>query len=257
MRVSAITGVTMKLKRLIGRSLAEIGLLEPLRSVKRRLFGQEIKRDWDRCGQPVEIDAVYTVDGFEWRKRHAEEYKSFAKALWRAIQFGSLLDIGCGNGLLLDYLRKEQVQVMGVEGSSSAFDVMSAENRASVLQWDLRKTWSPEIRKQLAQPWDLVVCTEVAEHIEPEFEDVFLQNVVALVNRILVLSWSPDWDPNRGTPKQEHWNPRPIGYVKRKLGSMGLSYEPRMAKMLRHELKDQLKEFGWWAENVVVFRRDD
>ena len=244
-------------KSFINGVLAELGCLEPLRRAKQRAFGQRIARDRDRSGKPVDLDSMYGRDGFEWRSQYVADYVHFAEVLLQALHPESVIDLGCANALMINALRRHQVKVAGVEGSCAAFEEMSPEIRDAVLQWDLRKLWTPDLREELNGRWDVVVCTEVAEHLEPEYEDVFLSSVVSCVGRALVISWSPDWDRHRGTPLQEHWNPRTKGYVKRKLGSHGLRLDRNATRDFARQLETGLKKLTWWTENIMVFGKCD
>jgi 2-polyprenyl-3-methyl-5-hydroxy-6-metoxy-1,4-benzoquinol methylase len=82
----------------------------------------------------------------------------------------SVLDYGCGKGKLVDSLRKKYpaLKVRGFDPAVPAFNV-----------------------KPL--PMDLVTCTDVLEHVEPEYIDAVLQDIrnLARVGVVLVVACRP------------------------------------------------------------------
>ena len=84
-----------------------------------------------------------------------------------------VLDIGCGTGQWLDEYRKYDVLTKGIEGSVNAFIEMSEETKKIVLKWDLRD----EI-KERDYSVDFVQSFVVAEHIEEEYADTFINHLI-------------------------------------------------------------------------------
>ena len=88
--------------------------------------------------------------------------------------------------------------------------------KSRVHQLDLRENWSGYFYGNIKRKFEVVNFTEVAEHLRPEHEDVMINNVKMLVGKFLVMSWSDEWCPYKGTDKQEHFNPRSKKYVLKK-----------------------------------------
>ena len=84
-----------------------------------------------------------------------------------------VLDVGCGSGQWLDEYRKHNIKIKGIEGSSNARATMSDETKEVVAQWDLRDTIQEEDYNV-----DFAQSFEVAEHIEEEYADIFLHNLI-------------------------------------------------------------------------------
>ena len=58
----------------------------------------------------------------------------------------------------------------------------------------------------------MVTCIETGEHIDPEYVDVFINNLKKLTNKYLVISWASQGgvkDPGRD-PLCQHLNPLPL-----------------------------------------------
>ena len=69
--------------------------------------------------------------------------------------------------------------------------------------WDLRDSlenteWLKSIKEN--KLFDIVNCTEVGEHIDPDYAEIFLKNLYDLTNKYLVMSWS-------NTTEDQHLNP--------------------------------------------------
>jgi len=83
----------------------------------------------------------------------------------------SFLDYGCGKALLLDAIRKEFGDRVHCQGYDPAIESYAAP----------------------PQPADLVVCTDVLEHVEPEHLDAVLDDLARLTRRaaFLVVATGP------------------------------------------------------------------
>jgi hypothetical protein len=77
----------------------------------------------------------------------------------------SFLDYGCGKALLLDAIKREFGDRVRCQGYDPAIERFAA---------------SPE-------PADLVACTDVLEHIEPEYLDAVLDDLARLTRRAAFL----------------------------------------------------------------------
>ncbi len=107
-----------------------------------------------------------------WDKR-AEEAPSFPpmfKLILSIIEPGrSVLDIGCGDGALLSYLRQEKkVKVLGLEISQKAVDLARARGIEVIRQDVTRDDFN------LTDPFDYIIMTDVLEHV-PNSEEVVLK----------------------------------------------------------------------------------
>ncbi|MCG3205102.1 MAG: hypothetical protein KCHDKBKB_01819 [Elusimicrobia bacterium] len=121
---------------------------------------------------------------------------------------------------------------------------------------DLRKNIRDQFQNFNKKEFDLIICTEIIEHLEAQFEDIFLNNMMHFVTRNLVFSWSPEWDPHRGTERQEHWNPRPYPYAINKLvKNYGLTFCEEKTSSLKKLLSGNSRiayEFNHWIKNIMV-----
>lgn len=83
-----------------------------------------------------------------------------------------ILDIGCGVGTLALFLANKSNKVVGIDVSSRAIKI--AENARKYLNIENVTFINSEL-KRLDETFDLVICTEVIEHIANE--DEFLKKI--------------------------------------------------------------------------------
>lgn len=174
-----------------------------------------------------------------WSQKEAESNHQFSPALAKLLaervfrNAHSVFDIGCGPGNYVDYLNRQGIPAIGVDGTSFG----------KQLQHDLTQPFPDEF----ITGGHAILCLEVAEHIPAEFEATFLQNVVKFSSGLIVLSWAI---PDQGG--FGHVNERPNAYVIRKLAEYGYTLQPAITKFIRQSLK---RDECWWFRNsIFVFQ---
>jgi len=90
----------------------------------------------------------------------------------------SVLDVGCGTGVSLDYFKSKGITVRGLEGSALA--ISKARQPRLIRQHDLSEPID------LGETFDLVWCFEVAEHIHPRHVSALLTSLTNHGKRILL-----------------------------------------------------------------------
>jgi SAM-dependent methyltransferase len=145
----------------------------------------------------------------------------------------SVLDVGCGTGISLDYFKSKGISVRGLEGSSLA--ISKARNASLIHQHDLNQPID------LAEKFDLIWCFEVAEHIHPRYVTSFIETVTAHGNLILLSAARP------GQGGLGHLNEQPPEYWIALLQDRGFALRPETDRY--RSLPDH------FAENILVFGR--
>ena len=120
-----------------------------------------------------------------------------ARWVMEKLKPSSVIDIGCASGLYLVPFLKAGIEVLGIDGAPTAGQKLPPEN---YLRHDLRKPL------RLKQVYDVCLCLETAEHVEPEFTDIFVESVAESAN---ILVWSAA-QPGQGG--EGHFNERPVSY---------------------------------------------
>ncbi|XP_059177313.1 uncharacterized protein LOC131956751 [Physella acuta] len=93
--------------------------------------------------------------------------------------------------------------------------------------------------------FDWVISVEVGEHIPPQFEDIYLDNLVRHAREGLILSW--------GKPGQmglSHVNNKPLTEVIAQLNKRGFHIVPEDGQHLR-----EAASVFWLKDNIQVYKR--
>lgn len=102
-----------------------------------------------------------------WEKRGKQEPKY--RFVWVASELpdhGTVLDVGCGDGAFLEYVRekKPELRLLGIDGSTSAIKKLQAKGLEGTLVGDLNVPSLASFRDV-----DVIVSMELIEHLpEPE-----------------------------------------------------------------------------------------
>ncbi len=145
----------------------------------------------------------------------------------------SVLDVGCGTGISLDYFKSKGISVRGLEGSALA--ISKARNARLIQKHDLNKPID------LGEKFDLVWCFEVAEHIHPRFASALIETLTTHGDRILLSAARP------GQGGLGHLNEQPPEYWVALLQEVGFALCPETDRY--RNLPDH------FAENILVFER--
>ena len=148
------------------------------------------------CGRPYARDA-------EWQAHFA----GIADAIVRELQPGSVLDVGCAIGLLVEALRLRGVEAYGVDVSEYAISQVHPSIRDFC-----RLGLATE---SFGRRYDLIVCIEVLEHLPPEQAQAAVANFCRHADRVLFSSSPFDY------VEPTHFNVQPPHYWARLFAQQG------------------------------------
>jgi SAM-dependent methyltransferase len=146
----------------------------------------------------------------------------------------SVLDVGCGTGRALSYLRDKGVDAFGVEGSDLA--ISRSRHPKQIVKHNLNRELN------LGRRFDLVWCAEVVEHIHPRYERNLVRTLVNHADLLVITAAQP------GQGGEGHFNEQPFEYWISRFASYGYSYDEPTTLKLRAVPEP-------YSENVLVFRR--
>ena len=177
-------------------------------------------------------------DAFDYAVIEAEEYEPAVRVCdWLgSLPIATVLDVGCGPGMYVNILRGRGYEAVGID-VTPVVDGKPHLYRESLLDLNGSRTA------------DLVICMEVAEHIDPQHNDEIVRQVAGTINPGGYLLWTAARPGQGGVG---HINCRHKQYWREKLEALGL--------VSRHDLEADLIahckrgiHMGWFVNNAMVF----
>jgi hypothetical protein len=148
----------------------------------------------------------------------------------------SVLDLGCNIGAWLSVFRDNGVlDVIGIDGDNMLDSLVIPKN--NFCSFDLTKPI------QTYKPFDMVLCLEVAEHLEEQYADTLIDT--AILHSDLII-WSA---ATKGQGGYNHVNEQPVEYWIEKFKQKG--YKARdlsnILPILPHD---------YYRKNAIEFKRE-
>ncbi len=188
--------------------------------------------------------AIYTSDFYSMHNPWRQEYETIAELLADKLQFDSVLDLGCGNGFLIDSLQRRGRSVRGLEGSANALVQAPETIRSSISLCDLR------LPAYIGR-FDLVICTEVAEHLEEHYADTLVDSICRSArNHVFFTGATPEQTGGIG-----HINLQPHEYWIEKFRQRGFDLRSDLTGSMRRHLRHSLKAIVWFPNNALLFQK--
>jgi SAM-dependent methyltransferase len=156
--------------------------------------------------------------------------QSIAASILQEFRPESVVDVGCGSGLLLLSLAEQapSVQTVGLERSGAGVQICQ-ERGVNVRAFDIETDPVPSDR------FSVCVSTEVAEHIPHRHTDRFVDLLCSLADHVVLTAAGP------GTGGTDHVNERPQSYWIKRFDARGFSHDGPLSARLS----------GTWRENGV------
>lgn len=145
------------------------------------------------------LESIYKGGFFKNRHKLSWRVDPVCEAIEKAFKFKSIVDVGCAIGDIVKGFQDRGYVAYGIEGSEAANPFLVTNN---IKFHDLRLP----LLKDEFRLFDMVLCLEVAEHIEPEYAAQFVKTLTGLGSQILVSIAPP------GQGGHHHVNCREIGY---------------------------------------------
>jgi SAM-dependent methyltransferase len=184
----------------------------------------------------------YTKDFFN--EFESSSYKSAIKMgvfLKKYLNFKSVLDIGCGEGVWLKAFTEQGItDYMGVDGEYVTESMLKIPNNNFV-----RKDLKSEVN--LNRKFDLAICLEVGEHLPDECSDNLVKS---LTNHSEIILFSAALPGQTGTyhineQERNYW------YIKfKEQGYIGID-------LIRKKLWYDSEVLYWYRQNAVLYVKND
>lgn len=188
-----------------------------------------------------DIERYYDKPFFDLQACHQKDYDRMAEWLLKNLAFETVIDIGCGNGLMLLPLLRVGKTVWGVDASLSALSTADPLVLPYIGMADLRQPVE-------LPPSDLAICIEVGEHLEKEHADTLIQSVVTAAKTWVFFSAAT---PGQGG--MAHFNEQPHEYWIEKFKAQGFDLKKDETASMREYLKGIAA--CWFTNNALIFKR--
>jgi len=189
---------------------------------------------------------IYTNSFFKTRKSLNWRNPLVCDPIIEVLNPYSVVDVGCGDGAFVKYFNDKGILSYGIEGSATAFPHMY-DARQFVDCHDLRTPIPKDFFNEYQ--FDLCMSLEVAEHIEPEYVDIYVDTLCGLSSKVL-LSAAPPGQGGTG-----HYNCQPTEYWDNKFIDRGYVKRPSVRLKLRQAWEPYAKKKGisaYW-QNILYY----
>jgi SAM-dependent methyltransferase len=221
---------------------------ETMRDGIYRLSPAPIKKLRRRAVASFERDAAHDdiYDAAYYAKFVEPTTKMSAKPMAQSIVTDlaprSVVDVGCGTGVLLEELRGHQVDVFGLELADAAI-AFCRKRGLTVQKFDIEKDSPPDRRA------DVVISTEVAEHLPEHCADRFVDLLTGLADVVVLTAATPS------AGATDHVNEQPNEYWIRKFAARGRYFDEQLSMRWRSQWEAAGVAYCfWWT--VMIFRPD-
>lgn len=158
----------------------------------------------------------------------------------------SILDLGCGSGLLMDALRRRGVEVRGVDLSPEGI------RRARARGLDVEVVDFTEDRTLAGGPYDLAISCEVAEHLDACHANAFVDRLIEAAPTVFLTAAEPN--PEIG-PGLYHVNEQPNAYWIDLMRTRGYRLDADATAGARSALSTP--DVVEYLRRPMIFRRSD
>lgn len=207
----------------------------PLNYLRKRVRDVAIKK--------APHDDIYDSWFYEYSdERMMRSVDAVADSIITFFKPSTVIDVGCGSGALLSYLHSHSINVEGLEYSEAALDLCRSRG-LNVTKFDLEKDAIVKPKR-----FDLVVSTEVAEHLPESCADRYVDLLCNISDKVLITAATP------GQGGTDHVNEQPHEYWIEKFRARKFAYDHGLSEKFKSNWKE--KGTAWWYyRNVMVFRR--
>ncbi len=153
----------------------------------------------------------------------------------------SVVDVGCGEGAWLEEFAAAGCEVVGIDGADVDPQRLLVP-REAFLVTDLEQPLGDLLA---GRQFDLAVSLEVAEHLAPQRADSFVDDLVALSNRVLFSAAVP------GQGGYGHRNEQPHDYWISRFEDRGFA----VSTALRRQVANNAGVASWYRANLMLFVR--
>ena len=184
-------------------------------------------------------------------KRHRLFDPGFGTVLIDLLENQSVVDIGAGVGQFGYFLKKHNANVdwTGFDGGNN-IEEFWGKNYALGGDKDYvipEVCWIDASQPiKLERTFDWTISVEVGEHIHKKYESIFIDNLISLSRKGVILTWAV-----KGQGGHRHINCQNNDYIISEMAKRGMIYDAEISQTLR----DAVVKLGYLRNTAMVFRK--
>lgn len=186
----------------------------------------------------------FTSANFSAREAYRPAYDRVAEVLTTVLDFQTCIDVGSGQGFLIDAMLAYGIDACGIEMSRDALGY--ASEQAAVRTNVGNVLWGNTSIK-----FDLVCCIEVAEHIDPEHSARLVAKLTEFAKDTIYFTAASPYQPGHG-----HINCRPATDWIYWFSRCGYKLDIEKTTDIRARL-GALEAAPWIAQNTMLFTKEN
>ncbi len=195
----------------------------------------------------INLDEIYTsTEEVRIDSSPYDEYYRCLKSAFPLSEIESFCDVGCATGHLVRNMLNE-CDSCGIENFQYHKDHADEDVQECINIFDIRDKIEDDVK------FDLVNCTEVAEHIDPKFLDIFLDNLKKITGKYLILTWSSVYPESLDAPPQ-HVSCLYFEDVKKLMEVWGFEIDQEKTDKFLEESYKYKNFYAHWRESLIVWR---
>lgn len=193
----------------------------------------------------LDHDTVYDSDFYaEVENRAVRSAEVIATSILSDLQPSTIVDVGCGTGVLLESLCRKGCTGLGLDYSESALHYCRMRG-LSVRKFDLEMD-----AFKGTEVFDVATSMEVAEHLPKESADRYVDLLVQLSNVCVFTAATP------GQGGTDHVNEQPLSYWISMFESRGFIQDQGLSERWRENWRGTKCVEAFYYKNLMIFRRD-
>lgn len=154
----------------------------------------------------------------------------------------SVVDIGCGIGIYLAEFKANNIEIFGCDGSPAAI--------SSSLVGDKIKLHDLCQPLKLNRQFDLCLCLEVAEHLEPTGGQTLINTLTDLSHTIIFTAATP----GQGPKSIGHINEQPPVYWQKLFEQKNFILDKKLTEKIKRKM--EMAKIVWWlTKNLMIFKK--
>ena len=168
----------------------------------------------------------------EQRNTHitCHELKVYLLNYYKNHNARKVLDLGCGKGEYIKFLKKNNINAIGVDKCDICDDIESHD-----------------LTKPYYNLSDYVQTFEVGEHIPEKYESIFIENICNNAKKGIIMSWALPGQGGDG-----HINEKSTSYIIKKIEKYGFKLNREKTNEIRQNITISLK-FIYFKHNLLIF----